>query len=605
MHDPSCHHEFTLRRMAGVLTVMILGLVLTAAATVWVSHLAAAPLLPAQSEGDVAFPAMDSVTVGSRTYEVIVWSEGRTTGAYQGNVYLKWMRLDEGIWRTVTLAGGADYYGFKPAVVLQPVDPPVAHVVWVEAEKVGAQIAPRRIKYCRATLQASLTGCDANTETTAAYQNGDSLVDPDIALDSQGRAHVVWVRVQEPSSDIYYTYNTVASGVPQWHLPELIPAPSPSPGNYATNFHPAIAASGDTIHVIWIWNENSVSGTGEKDIDHEVQYARREGGSWSTHFALYDAGQYYRVFTPDVVARGSLLFVAWARAPVNSSGDYNLLLKWTDTGGGGSNLDWSSTQGITKTTSVYYSVGLSKEGPGEYDKYLHPSLRLSTTSTRTVVHAVWHSQLALGWWSPYKVFYSRGITTTDWVNGGAMSWSDVEVLASDEGSAVQPTFALFGNGVSSAGVGGRLSPGAFTGTYLDLAYQHQVQSDSPWTLGYVSTQPWLKVSPTYVQKAVPITNPVASGTISIGQSSRTSFNWTATVVEGPPTVTVTVSSSGSSNGWLHYTLEGPSAVGTYQAKVRVDGGAETRDSPQEITFALQVWERVYDVYLPITVRNAP
>ncbi|RMF30087.1 MAG: hypothetical protein D6759_12640 [Chloroflexi bacterium] len=593
--------SFPAQRVAWVFIITILGLALTAAATAWASRPGATPLLSAQSEGDAAFPAMDSVTVGSGTYEVIVWSEGQTTDIYEGNVYLKWMRLDEGVWRTVTLAGGTDYYGSKPAVVLQPVDPPIAHVVWVEAEKVGAQIAPQRIEYCRATLTTALTGCDAGTKTTAAYQNGDPLVDPDIALDSQGRAHVVWVRVQEPASDIYYTYDIGSSGSPQWPLPELVPAPSASPGNYATNFHPAIAASGDTVHVVWVWQENDTS-TG-KDIDHEVQYARREGSSWSTHFSLYDAGQLYQVFTPDVVARGSLLFAAWARASVYSSGDYNLLLKWTDIGGGNSNLDWSSTQGITQTTSIYYSVGLSGEDP-DYTEYLRPSLRLSTTSTRTVVYVVWQAQQFANVWSPYKLLYSRGITASA-LPAGTMSWTPVEFLVDRDGSAAQPTFALFGSGVTNSSTGGQLSPGAFTGTYLDLAYQYKESSSSSWTLGYETTQPWLKVSPTSVYRVVPITNPIASGTISVGQSSKTSFNWTASVVQGPPTVTVTVTSSGSSNGWLNYTLEGPAAVGTYYAKVRVDGGTETRDSPQEVVFTLKVWERVYDVYLPITLRNGP
>ncbi len=604
MHKPSLPAQ----RVAWVLIVTTLGLALTAVATAWASRPVAPPLLPAQSEGDAAFPAMDSVTVGSGTYEVIVWSEGQTANTYEGNIYLKWMQLNENIWRTVTLAGGTDYYGSKPAVVLEATDPPVAHVVWVEAEKVGAQIAPQRIEYCQVRLEASSTGCSAGTKTTVAYQNGDPLVDPDIALDSQGRAHVVWVRVQEPGSDIYYTYNSATSGAPEWPLPELVPAPSPSPGNYTTNFHPAITASGDTIHIIWIWNENDPS-TG-KDVDHQVQYARREGSGWSTYFPLYDAGQFYQVFTPDIVARGYVLFAAWARANIYSSGNYNLLLKWTDIRdnngipGGNSSLDWSSLQGITRTTSVYYSVGLSGEDP-DYTNYLRPSLRLSTTSTRTVVHIVWHSQLAPGSWSPYKVFYSRGITTTGWNSGGAMRWTDVEILASDEGSAMQPTFALFGSGVTSSGAGDRLSPKAFTGTYLDLAYQYKASDESSWTLGYETTQPWLKVSPTSVYRAVPITNPVASGTISIGQYSKTGFNWTASVIEGPPTVTVTVTSSGSSNGWLNYTLEGPATIGTYQAKVRVDGGTETRDSPQEIVFTLKVWERVYDVYLPITLRNGP
>ncbi|MFN2283862.1 MAG: sialidase family protein, partial [Anaerolineae bacterium] len=170
-------------------------------------------------------------------------------------------------------------------------------VVWVDG-----RVSYNRDVYVDCSSDGGLTwGTDTRVnDDTGSY----SHYGPDIALGTGALPHVVWYDNRNANWDIFYTHLSVTGA---W-LPNVLLNDASSGSQY----HPAIAADGNTIHALWT-DLSSGSGfvTGEMSTDGGV--------TWNDDWQISATDQ---VENPDVTIDGQ--GTAWATWTVYSDTTYRL-----------------------------------------------------------------------------------------------------------------------------------------------------------------------------------------------------------------------------------------------------------------------------------------
>ena len=142
------------------------------------------------------------------------------------------------------------------------------------------------------------------------------------------------------------------------------------------NNHWNVAASGDTVHVVWSDN---------RDGNDEIYYKRSvDGGmTWGADTRLTNAPSYSE--HPSVSVSGSMVHVAWCDLRAGNGG-YEIYYKRSEDRGG----SWEAD-----TRMTYYWGG---------------SQNPSIAATGAAVHMVWHENVDLNWEIYYKRSEDAGIT---------------------------------------------------------------------------------------------------------------------------------------------------------------------------------------------------
>ena len=193
-------------------------------------------------------------------------------------------------------------------------------LVWVDG-----RVSYNRDVYVDCSSDAGLTW---GTDTRINDDVGSfSHYAPDIALGTSALPHVVWYDNRNANWDIFYTRFSVAGG---W-----IPNVRLNDASSGSQYHPAIAADGDTIHALWT-DLGSGSGyvTGDVSIDG--------GQAWDDDWQISTTDQ---VEDPDVTIDGQ--GKAWATWKVYSDTTYRL---YADSYG----LNGWSTEDMLITETVDY-----------------------------------------------------------------------------------------------------------------------------------------------------------------------------------------------------------------------------------------------------------
>ncbi|MCX8053186.1 MAG: carboxypeptidase regulatory-like domain-containing protein, partial [Armatimonadetes bacterium] len=175
-----------------------------------------------------------------------------------------------------------------------------------------------------------------------AMTSQDSL-DPRMASDANGKAHVVWrERVGGTTFQIWYTNNVGGS----FSSPVQI-----SQGGSINCYWPVVAVNGSDAHVAWVSDQSG--------SNFEIWY-RRFSGAWGP---IYNASNTaIKSLRPSIAARGTVgPVVAWDEA-LYAEDNYDVFFsEWTGSGFG-SALNISNTVGGPVYGSVNSNVAISSNG---------------------------------------------------------------------------------------------------------------------------------------------------------------------------------------------------------------------------------------------------
>lgn len=198
-----------------------------------------------------------------------------------------------------------------------------------------------RVAYARGIYVDCSTNGGQTWGTDARVNNDDGEFyhyAPDIALGADGRVHIVWYDNRSGNWDIYYTYLS-AAGTSNVRLND---------GTAGMQSYPAIAASGNTVQVVWAdsssglvigdvstdggatWGKDKrvseVNGIMEPDVTFDGQgtawaiwrvptttyrvYADRYGvNGWSADMLVYTSTEFLQ--SPAIAAGEERVYVAW------------------------------------------------------------------------------------------------------------------------------------------------------------------------------------------------------------------------------------------------------------------------------------------------------
>lgn len=203
------------------------------------------------------------------------------------------------------------------------------------------------------------------------------------------------------------------------------------PGVSNTSYNNAwcIAASGDTVHVVWF---------DDRDLNQEIYYKRSTDGglSWGPDIRLTNAADWS--YSPSIVVSGSTVHVVWSDFR-NSSVILEIYYKRSEDGGS----TWGADTRLTEANSYaeFPSMAISgsvlhvvwtdyRDQPGDYDIYYKrstdgglnwgPDLRLSddpaysgfpsVAASGSVVHVLWEDQKDGNGEIYYKRSTDEGVT---------------------------------------------------------------------------------------------------------------------------------------------------------------------------------------------------
>jgi hypothetical protein len=261
------------------------------------------------------------------------------------------------------------------------------HVVWLW----GSSNVPTQIRYskCDITGSGMSSNCNPNGQAVRSVSSGE-IVQPGVAVDDTGGAHVVWV--ETASSAVRYRSRS-ASGV--WSSVQNIDSPGSAP---AIAF--AKDGSNSYLHLAWV-----------DDDSDEVQYRRGQvsGGTttWGTttafaHGSLGTAG------SPSIAANESSVVLVWDA--VITGDKYGVAYNYSSDSGGTWQLATQQWRLVPTggTDHLPDRVRRTSSEAGTYTKRLQPDVTLEIIGTDTLVHVVWHEYISpAGEGSErYDVFYS-------------------------------------------------------------------------------------------------------------------------------------------------------------------------------------------------------
>jgi hypothetical protein len=172
-------------------------------------------------------------------------------------------------------------------------DSTAIHIAWQSNED-------RQIYYARSTNN----GTSFSTPTIRSNTSVEApAVEPAIALDGQGRVHIVWTRFNDAGgSDISWTVSsdngaTFAASTNRTNTPTTV---SQTPTIYSPG--------GGRVDIIW--SETNVDGT----TQNRMVESPNGGSSWQASEAI--AGPGASVFEPSLVIKGSTLYLVWEEGAV-------------------------------------------------------------------------------------------------------------------------------------------------------------------------------------------------------------------------------------------------------------------------------------------------
>lgn len=353
---------------------------------------------------------------------VVVWPEdytnNQTAARGMGNVWLRWASEQTGSgWSNpvVVHAGSSDICGAEAAVAVTGT---TAHVAYLTKSPCTSPIT-HTVFYRTCPLPGACS--DPQTVVSVvADPNQPALAGLDIALDSAGSPHLVYIQYQGGiTGTVYYTSpHGGASG--------------PAEPISAESHHchsPAIAWSDGYVHIVW-----------EDESTHQIMY-RRKDSVWGEPKSLVQGWETYHPRNPAVAASGSRVWVTWDwEWPGTGNEPNRYVLAYARSNYSGTS--WTGplevyTDGDLKSqdpVSRYLSTG--EPDPSEYTTFLRPAVALDGEGKPTVV---WHANGGSAESPDYDVWYTRGLTVTD----DHVTWSLPEILNREtRGHTASPVVAL-------------------------------------------------------------------------------------------------------------------------------------------------------------------
>ena len=188
------------------------------------------------------------------------------------------------------------------------------------------------------TLVASAPALGWSTPVNISNQaSGSRAVEPEGAVDSTNKLHVVWAGGQDPASNWriqYQTYNGSSwSGI--------------STLTSTASNNPDIAIDGDNdLHVAYESND-------------DIYYIKGTNGSWSSPVNLSNNGPKSIVPTISVNLTGDQIMVAW-HDQSGVSGAYDIYARKFSGGA------WGSVVNLSNDSTISRNANLAIDGPGNY-----------------------------------------------------------------------------------------------------------------------------------------------------------------------------------------------------------------------------------------------
>jgi len=295
----------------------------------------------------------------------------------------------------------------------------IVHVVWHD-ERAGNEIYYTRSTDGGTTWPASpagdirLTNATGTSNYAAVAAMGDTV-------------HVVWEDIRDGNYEIYYT-RSIDGGV-TWPV-------SPGGDVRLTNAtgaseYPAIAVTGDTVHVIWQ--------DAREDASSEIYYKRSvDGGTtWSSDTRLTTSVG-FASWWPSIAVSGNNVHVVW-----RDNRDANIEIYYKRSIDGGTN--WSSDIRLTTNTAESWNPSVAVSGD--------------------TVHVVWSDSHISG--SNFEIYYNRSI------NNGT-SWGADTRLTNATGASHFPSVAVEGSNVHVVWQDPR------PGVSNDIFYIHSADNGTTW-----------------------------------------------------------------------------------------------------------------------------
>jgi parallel beta-helix repeat protein len=303
------------------------------------------------------------------------------------------------------------------------------HVVWADDSDIFGDsawdIIYRRWDASSSTW-TSPTLISTISTSNAAY--------PDIALDGEGNAHVVWhdyTNILGAGSyyDIFYRMWNKTTDSWQGHTGTYDLVTS---GHYYSCQYPAIALDSlGNIHVVWT-DDNDNASLGDVDTAYDIYYK-----CWNATTKLWDASM-------QLVSSESTSTAQNARIATDSRGNVHVAWEdYTNYGGAGSYYDifykhWNATTGLWSG----YNTATDVISVDSTSYAYRPSIAVDGDDN---VHIAWYDQTNVyNAGSDYDIFYRMWNTTTQ-VWSGHMNNTDV--VTQTPYSSYQPAIGVdeFGN----------------------------------------------------------------------------------------------------------------------------------------------------------------
>lgn len=395
-----------------------------------------------------AYP--DIATDGAWT--AVAWVEGEAVkGHPQGNAYLRASSDAGQTWgdKITVFNRAAAPYAYDVDVAL---DGNTAHLAYIVFE--GNVGRPDKSWVYYRTCSLTTRQCTEREELDSATE--EKVTWADIAVDDDGKPHIVWVRYDESGANGEIWYSSVSGGNKALFLPNEMPDADDS-------FAPSIACADGNVHVAWRSRYN-VGG----EVTHYIYYARKpEGSSWQTDERETSEG--IELGNPQVAAQNQSVFIVWDwYADVNKDRSNVVYMHNPDAGEFESwpadSYEVGTDYQVVHSPRAVYDTR-SRVGEYKYVSDLDPAVALNGDGWPAVV---WHANQSGDDDLEYALHHSCAVEETD----DGVAWITPTVL--HQSQPVAP-------GGGSPAVALSQNNGAW---YLHTAYMRKQSTESEWDVYY-------------------------------------------------------------------------------------------------------------------------
>ncbi len=215
--------------------------------------------------------------------------------------------------------------------------------------------------------------------------------------------HVVWydgVTIAKPNWEIFYKRST--DGGLNWSANVNLS------NNDSISYNPAIAVSGNYVHVVWYDNlDSKLDVDGKPDWNYEEYYKRSTDGGITWGPVIRLTNNAYKSLHPSIFVSGLNVHIVW-----NDNRDGNYEVYYKNSADRGDN--WSADMRLSYTAGKSWIPAVAVSG--------------------SVVHVAWHDSTAGNW----EIYYKRSID-------GGISWGADTRLTNNSASSEYPTLAVSGS----------------------------------------------------------------------------------------------------------------------------------------------------------------